>query len=341
MPFLPKRLTVLSAEIKEETTYGTENAPAAAADAFYLQYDQDEMAELVAEEFEYDGDLGPNAVGYAPNQMVAPSGRSGKVPLSCYFRGAGVAQSALIFPKNRFHLAMKTAGYVPTGSFVALAEKYTYNPAGPEVTPVTATEYFWSKQLLGESKMERVKLLAALASLKVECSNPRPPRFIFETVGIFNEIADATFTAPTLASTPLPPLGSNLTFAYGAFAAAEVYSFNFNQNRQLSTARVPLTGSGVHLGFVPGKRRPTLDVVIQQTKFADWNAYDIRNLAGTAALALTNGSTQHNIIELLGPQAQLRDVKQTNRGNIPQWTLQFLLTPSTPAANDDHAWVAR
>lgn len=341
MVFIPKRLTVLSAEIKEESVFGVESAPAAATDAFYLQFDQEEVPELVTENFEFDGDLGPNAVGYAPNRKVAPSGRSGKVAMGCYFRGAAAAYSALIFPKNRFHLAMKMAGYAPTGSFTASAEKFTYNPIGPEVTPVSGTGYFWGKQLLGEAKMERVKLFAALANLKVDCQNPRPPKFVFDTVGIFNEIADATFTAPTLDSTPLPPLGSNLVFSYGAFSAAEVYGFMFDQGRKLTTARVPLNNGGTHLGIVPGSRRATLDVTIQQTKFSDWNAYDIRDLANTAALTLTNGATQYNIIELLGPQAQLADVKQTGRGNIPQWTLQFLLVPSTPAANDDHAWVAR
>jgi hypothetical protein len=339
MAYISKRLTVLSAEIKEETTFGTENAPAAAADAFYLQPDSVEQAELVAEEFEFDGNIGVNAVGFGPNQQVAPSGVSGKVTLPTYFRGPGAAYSVSVFAKNRFHLGMKIAGYVPTLDATAAAEKYTYVQAGPEVTPVSATGYFWAKQLLGESKLERVKLLAMLASLKVDAPNARPPKFMFDAVGIYGGRADATFTAPTLAATPLPPLGTNMTFGYGAFVAGEVYSWSFDGARDLASARVPLTGSGANKGNVAGGYNPTVTIVLEQTKFSDWDPFAVRDAAGTAALALVNGSVQYNRIKLNGPQAQLIEVKEQNRGRIPLWALKFLLPPSTPAANDSHNWV--
>lgn len=339
MTFVPKRLTVYSAELKEETTFGTENAPAAATDAFYLQYDSADVPEMVTEEFEFDGALGPNAVGFGPNMMVPKSGRIARIALGTYFRGAGAAYSVSVFPKNRFHLAMKMGGYVPTGDFTASSEKYTYVQAAPSVTPVSATGYFWAKQLEGESKMERVKALALVSNLKASCTNPRPAKFTFDAVGIFNAIGDETFTAPTLAAIPLPPLGSSLTFAYGSFSTATVYDWNFDLRRDLSTLRVALSSSGGFLGAVPGGYDPLFEVTIEQTKLSDWNAYDVRGLASTAALALTNGGTQYNRIKLNGPQAQLVDVKQANRGKIPQWKLSFHLPPSTPAATDSHNWV--
>lgn len=339
MAYVPKRLLVYSAEVKQETTYNTENAPAAATDAFYLQYDNDTVPEMVAEEFEFDGNLGPNAVGLGPNLQVAPSGRGARVEMPTYFRGGGAAYSASVFGKNRWHQMMLAAGYVGTLDATASSEKWTYVQAAPSVTPTSVTGYFWAKQLDGETKLERVKVTGGLADLKVDCANPQPPKFTFSLMGVYGDIADATFTDPTLAATPLPPLSTDLTFSYGSFTTAEVYGFNFALNRDLASKRVPLTSSGGHRGQVAGGYRPTLDVLIEQTKFADFNPYSIRAAASTAALALVNGSTQYNRVKFNGPQAQLIGIANQNRGRIPLWKLTFLLPPSTPAGTDSHNWV--
>jgi hypothetical protein len=340
MAYVPKKLAVYSAEMKEETTFGTLAAPAAADDAFYLQFDSDDVPEMVTEEFEFDGNLGPNAVGYGPNLQVAPSGKAAKVPLSCYFRGPGAAYAAGVFAKNRWHLAMKIAGYVPTGDFTASSEKFTFVQGAPSVTPTSASIYCWAKQLLGEAKMERVAVLAALANLKVMAQDPKPAKWMFEVAGIYSgNPTDETFTAPTLAATPLPPLSSATTFEYGAFTTAVVYGWEFDLGRDISSARVPLNNAGVHLGFVAGGYVPTMSVTIEQTALATWNPYAIRDAAGTAALELVCGTVQYNRFTLNGPQAQLVEVKQGNRGKIPTWTLKFLLPPSTPAGTDSHNWV--
>lgn len=340
MTYIPRRLNVYDMQAKVETTYGVDSAPSPATDGVYLQYDAEDVPEIIAEEIEYRGELGPNSVGLGPNRRVAFSGRGASFPAGMYFRGGGAAYSASVVPPNGFHAFMKAAGFTATVDTTAASEKWTYAVTADSTTPTSLTCYGWCAQSLGASTLERVKALGVLASLDIAGNDQKPPKFTFNAKGIFSgDPTEASFTASTLSFSPAPPLGTDFTFSFGSFSTAEVYSLGLKTNRDLSTKRVPLSASGGHLGYVAGHWNPILTVTVAQTLQATFDPYTKRG-GTTAALLWQYGSTQYNRLKLNAPQAQLVDLRHGNIGKIRTWELDFLLTPSTPAATDFLNFVA-
>lgn len=339
MVYIPKRMNIISALAKVETTFGVDATPVAATDGVLLQMDGS-TANPMPDSYEFEGDNGPNSIGLQPTRRSPPSGRSAAFDLMMYFRGYGSAYSASNVPPNGLHALMKACGYTATSITTPGSESWTYAMHGDSTTPTSNTIYAYCRQVLGASNLVLWKMLAGLGSLKIEASDPKPPLFTFGFKGIAADPTEAAFTLPTLVSSPTVPNGSDMTFSIDG-TSLKPYGWSFDQGRDISSARVPLTSSGAHLGFVAGGAAPMLKVTIEDELFATFNAWTKRASAASASVILGwNQSTQYNRCKILGPTAQIMKVTPAGKGKIGLIDLELLLTPSVPTANDGHSIVA-
>ncbi len=337
--YVPKRLNIVSASCAEESPFGTEATIDQTTDGILLQMDGS-TALLMPDAYEFEGDNGPNSIGLLPNRRSPPSGRSASIDIMMYFRGFGAAYSVTDLPPNRFHRLMKGCGYTPTVVVTGGSESVTYAPHGDSTTPTSLTIYSWARQVLGAGNLVRTKMIAGLGSLKIDASDPKPPLFTFGYKGVMpGDPAEAAFTLPTLTSTPIVPNGSDMTFTVDG-TALKPYGWNFDQGRDLSSPRVPLTSSGAHLGFVAGHSEPVLKVTLEDELYATWNAYTKRGSAATAAVICGyNQSTQYNRFKTSAPTAQIIKVTPAGKGKVGLVDVEFLLTPSVPTANDGYSFI--
>lgn len=340
MAYISKRMNIISALAKVETTYGVDPTPAAATDGVLLQMDGS-TANPMPDAYEFEGDNGPNSVGLQPSRRSPPTGRSSSFDLAMYFRGYGSAYSAVLVPPNGFHALMKACGYTATAAVGAGVEKWTYTTELDSVTPTSLAIYAWTRQVLATSNLVLQKMIGGLGSLKIDVSDPKPPLFTFGYKGItVADPAETAFTLPTLVNTPVIPNAADMTFTVDA-TPLKLYSWSFDEGRDLSSARVPLVSTGAHLGFVAGGAMPVLKVTVEDELLATWNAYTKRGSAATAAVICGWGqTTQYNRFKVSAPTAQIQKVTPAGKGKIGLVEVEFLLTPSTPALSDGYSFIA-
>lgn len=340
MAYVPKRLNVLSAMAKVEATYNVDPVPAAATDGVLLQIDAS-TANLMPDVWSYSGDNGPNSVGLEANPWSAPTGRSCTASMPMFFRGAGAAYSASVVPPNGWHVLIKGCGYTATGSFGAGVEKFTYTPTADSVTPTSNTIYLNGRQVLSASNMVLQKMNGGLGTMKVNAGDPKPALFSFDYKGVSGgDPAETAFTLPTLVNTPVVPNSAGLTFTIDG-TALRVYSWSFDEGRDLGTERVALTTAAAHFGFVGGPWKPIIKFTVEDELFATYNGYTkLASKAGASVILGWNQTVQYNRIKLLAPQAQIMTVTPSGKGRSGLVDIQCLCVPTTPSATDSHSWVA-
>lgn len=330
-----KVLHVLGMLAKAESTYGTYVAQTTTADGVQLQYADRNVGAMADILYDYDGAIGPSVSVLGQRLRVAPSGKSieGEFPMRAV--PAGVAYSAAIVPS--IHTMLKANGFDATVSTGAGTEKWTYTP-----TPAGTTYGSTSASLY--SRGELTTVAGFIGSPKLDFSNPQPPIWTFGMKGIINamptDVALPTITYPL--QTIAPPLASAILFTMGSLSTnAVVYSGSFDFGRELSP-RVGLSGSGAHLGFVPGDFKPQFTITLEATALATtpftsstgFDPYQLRDVATQFACSIRFGSTQYNKFTLSFPQAQVIDVKPSNNGPIATVDLTIAAANSTASAND-------
>jgi hypothetical protein len=339
MPAPSKVLHVLGLLAKKEATYGAGIAMSTTADGVLLQYTDKNVGAPVTLDYAFDGSMGPSVASLAQSERVGPSGRSLRGDLPMRFKGPSGTYAATVTPS--IHTFLEAAGFtasLSTGSYV-----YTPTAPGTGYSSLALEMYCRGEKWTAEG---------VLCNMAFAFDNPQPPIFTFGTRGVNTTLpTDTSAPAITYPSLPLTPLSSGITFTFGSFTAGVVYSGSFDLQRDLEGARVALTSSGGHLGFVPGMRNPMLKVTLEQTAFttaSPWHApttfnpYQLREAATKLPLLLkfAAGTTTGGSIALSSQSAQLMDVVPSNNGPTAMVELTFGFTASTAGGNDDIQLVA-
>lgn len=337
MAFPSKRLNILSALIKKQATFGTPVSPSAATDGFQLQYDNNNVATLVDDEWEYNGSLGPSPSSLNEVKPVPPSGHGGTAKLPHRWKGSGVAYAASGAGRpHNADVALQIAGFDATTDTTSGNEKVTYSLTPDSTTPTAASCEFWCAQVDGASNMEKRVLEPAIADLEMSFTDKSPPKWILTARGGYTDPTESAFTLPTYPhSSVLEPLASNFTFTWNSISGLVIYEGSFKLGRDISQANIPQNNSGAHLGFVPGGFKGMMfEVLMQAPKFATANFYSLVAAATAGALQYKCGSTQYNRWTINGPTAVPISAKPEARGPIQCLRVQFGLFASTPSATD-------
>lgn len=339
MPAPAKVLHVLGLLAKKEATYGAGAVLSTATDGVLLQYTDKNVGAPVTLDYTFDGQMGPSVSSLAQSERVSPSGRSLRGDLPMRFKGPNSTYSSTVVPS--IHPFLEASGF--TAALTSGA--YTYTPTVP------GTGYS-SLAMEMYARGEKWTAEGVLCNMAFSFDNPQPPIFTFAARGVNTTLpTDVSAPSITYPSLPLTPLSSGITFTFGSFTAGVVYSGNFDLQRDLEGARVALTASGGHLGFVPGMRNPTLKVTLEQTAFttaspwhaaSTFNPYQLREAATKLPLLLkfSAGTTVGGSIALSSSAAQIIDVVPNNNGPTAMVELTFGFVASTAGGNDDLTLVA-
>lgn len=331
-----KLLHIIAFLGKEEATYGTAVGLATTADGLQLQYTDRNTATVATMDYAFDGKLGPSIGSLGQQLQVTPSGLSVKASLPTRARGGGAAYSATVVPS--LHRLLKTAGFDATVTTTGGSEKWVYTPtAGGGVGTSLCGAAFARGEAWG--------LQGLLSDLKIDASNPAPPIWTFDAMGLMNGLpidgAPPAITYPL--QTVQPAIAAGLQLALGGFTTnAAVLNWSFALARTL-TPRVIQSASGAHLGFVPGDRVPVLTVELEATALvttpftssAGFDPYRLRDTAQVIATSIGVGTVQYNKYNVAMANAQVTNVTPGNNGSVATVKLEITCANSTATSGDD------
>ena len=331
-----KLLHVMGLLGKIESTYGTAATPSTTSDGIQMQYKDRNVGAIATIDYSFDGDLGPSVGALGQVIQAAPSGRSVKADIPLRARGAGTAYSASILPN--IHTILKACGFDAAVTTTVSSEKWTYTPTGAGAGYSSMTNSLYCRGELWTA-------VGMLGSLKFDAPDVSPPLWTAGLMGILNALpSDASVPAITYPNQSVqPPLASSVTFAFGTFTSnAVVRSSSFDLQRELSP-RVAQSGSGGHLGFVPGDRKPIMKFTLEATALAaspytsanGFDPYSLRDLGTSLACSLQYGSAQYNRFKVAFPQCQVIAVDPSNDGPTATVDITVKAYNSTAASNDD------
>jgi hypothetical protein len=342
MPAPGKLVHTIAVLLKEESTYGTPVALAAATDAFQMFYDGRDFGAPLNIAYAEDGDLGVPVGELGRLKRVTPSGRSATLQLPSLFRGGGAAYSASVLPS--IHRLMKAMGFDATLDATGGAEKYTYaaTAAGGVGTSLTMEAY--ARQIPG-GNVEKFPLTGAIGTFAIEAQNAKPPRWMFDLSSLINgEIVEAANISPTYPLLTVdPPKAAGMAIGIGSFAAnAVVRSWSYRHQREI-LPRPSLSSADATAGFVPGGRQPMITVTVEASAFVGTpfhasggiDPYRLHKDAPTLVFTLTVGSVQFNRFKINMPQAQVVEVRPGQDGAVATVELDIIGHQSTPILKDD------
>lgn len=330
-----KLLHVIGLLCKEESTYGTAVSLTTTADGVQLQYKDRNQGAPMEHDYAFDGGLGPSVSNLGQVARVASSGFSVKGDLPTRARPGGTAYSASIFPS--IHRLLKAAGFDAALTTSVGSEKWLYTPTAPGNGYTSLTMGLYTRGELWSAA-------GVIGNLKFDATDPAPPIFTFNAMGIATLPSDAS--APSI-TYPLqsvaPPLASAIVFSMGSLSTnAVVKSVAWDLQREM-TPRVALTAAGGHLGFVPGDRKPICKVVLEATALVGtpytsstaFDPYQLKDKGTVIAVALQFGSTQYFKWTMNFPQCTVMDVKPGNDGALATVELTLAAHNSTASSADD------
>lgn len=335
MPYPSKYGSTAVFLAKEESTYATAVAVAAATDAHLLAI-SDRYQSAITKDWMYKGDLGPAAGNFGSLPKIAKAGAFYKVSVPARLKGAGAAYAAGV--KNSHHPLLKACGLDATGSFGGGSEKWTFAPTADGTAPTSLTcEYYHG--------LQKYAGVGALGTLSYEGGGGPPPIFTFD----FSMIANGDVTEAALPSATYPALtvfepGSYLaTITIGSFLTAAVRNVKFVANRKIDTTRPNMNGASSHLGFVAGGWDPMVTVTLERTVFqttpfhnsSGLDAYKLSEAATQIGTIFQFGSAQYNRMKHNMAQSQLFDVRETSDGALKLWELDFVPISTTPGSTYD------
>lgn len=274
-----------------------------------------------------DGERGlqPGAAG----QMIrsAKSGRFAEFTPRIAMRGRGLAYSSINVPPD-LHEIIQICGHQATNDTTPSNEKWTY---APESGPTG----FSSGEFRGYSRGQAYDMLGAYGSLQFNFSDVSAMFFEPTIMGFLNLPTDVALPSITYVNATLqPPKMINVALSLNAVTGWKLRSFSFNQNRELSP-RADSSGTG-HSGFTPGRREPTVEMVVEARALATFNPFSLANSSTTMALSFTGGTVQYNRMKFDAAAFQITEVEDDEDGATALWRMTGVCAASTPIAEDDY-----
>jgi hypothetical protein len=276
--------------------------------------------------------------GMAGNmRRVAPSGAELAFPIVHEMKGAGSAYSASVTPSG--HRLILASGFDGAVTTTGGSEKWDYTPTPFSGTPTSLVCELYER----EEKWPVTGVYLNLES--IEWADQGVPLWTFQARGVPGTIADSAIPSVTYPFlTGEPPKAVNIGLTIGDFTTAAVSrSGRFAMNRTLSP-RANQNASAGHKGFTPGRRNPTLEVVIEATAFvnspyhtsAGLNPYLLYEAATEVAFSVTFGSVQYNRIKLITADLQMTAPPTPEEdGDTALWRCMFQMNPSSVNNSDD------
>lgn len=317
---------------KAETAYADAAAVSNTADGILVVSDM-----VPAFEYVGTGERRPNnAPGMAGNmRKVAPAGRGVSYNAEHEMKGAAAAYSASAFPSG--HRLILASGFDGAVTTTGGSEKWDYTPTPKGTAPTSLSTELYGRET-------KYPVSGVYADFRVEAEAGQIPLWTFAMKGIGGTIADAqipAITYPTL--TTEPPRFVSASFTLGSFTTnAVVRSFSFALNRAVGLRK---NGNNTgHSGFSPGRRNPTLEVLIEATDLvgspyhtsAGLDPYLLFDNATEMDFSITIGATQYNRWKLIPGKVQLMaPVQEEDDEGAALWRLQLQCNPTTANANDD------
>lgn len=327
----PDKRALLSALLlKKQTTIGTAVTPSNSTDGVRLQLANRSDNWVDTPKYNFDGSLGPSVGNLGQALRVAPSGKSLPAKAMLRAKGAGVAYSASVISDD-MHVPLQIAGFTATLTSTAGSEKWVFTPTGDTSAYNVATAYYYADGELRQS-------LDTVADWSFDFSDQRPPIHTFSLIGIYNgNVSDVACPSVTYGhNSVVPPLAGQIALSIGGVTGLVVRKGSFALNRDLASERVPVSGSGTHLGVTPGGRDPRLKLTIERPALSTYSYETIFEAATTAAISLQFGSVQYNRWKIACAQAQLCSPPSLSRdGSVSLLDLEFQFPTSTPVAEDD------
>jgi hypothetical protein len=164
--------------------------------------------------------------------------------------------------------------------------------------------------------------------------------FEFNIQGLLGLPSDAALPAITYLSHK-PPLGRNVALSVNAFTTLICRSIRFANNRT-RTPRANVNESAspnAHAGYAPGRRAPTLELVVEATALASFNPYTLRDNGTEFDVNFTIGSVQYNRYKFDAPQAQIVGITEDGDDPVALWTLSLVLGASSQTLDNEYTWL--
>lgn len=274
--------------------------------------------------YAYDGNRPIPPGSYGQTRRAAPSGKTFASQLRMEAKGAGGATySASVVPPN-LHEFILASGY--DGNVAANA--WTYTPtAGPTGFDSLAMEMY--------GRGEKWPVQAAYCSMKIIGENEGPSIFEFDVRGILGTRSDSAVPSITYpALTVIPPSNDGITMSINSVTDLVVRSYEFDDAASIENPRRDINASGVHAGFVRGRRTPVFNCTIENPDTSQFNVWGLADAGTQIAVSLVVGSSNFNQFTLTLAQCT---VQASLNDEDPTSLVDLEIRPhcSTPIANDD------
>jgi hypothetical protein len=312
---------------KLEAAYGTAETLTAGSDGVY-PYIGDGLPDPPTElEYLFDGNIGNDVRTLFPTLRAAPNGRGRSQQFKVFFKGAADTYTALIKPPREVDLFLQAAGFTAAFS----VDEWLYSPTAAGTTYKSVT--------LGTYAQGKAHVMAGgLADWGFTFDDLGVPIHTFDFKGI--GAVPTTLTLPTITyqnTAVIPPVSAGVVVTIGDWVAPIVKGGSFKSGRDLGNARARITEAGGHLGFVPGRMMPELNLMVEQTALVGTPYHttggldpDVLREAATAIdITLQFGTVSGNRWKVTLNDAQLSSTKPANDDAVAMWDLTFKPTTAT------------
>ena len=259
---------------------------------------------------------------------TGPTGRQFVTPIVMELVGAAVAYSATQFPN--IHKFLLASGFAGVNDTTVGVEKWTYTPESSGFDSLGVEIYLRGHKYI---------LTSGYCDWVLAADGPVIPRSEFTLSAIGGVPTDLALPAITYPDpTTQPPKAVDMTFTLNAVATTVLRSFTLTLGREIAP-RADDNSSG-HAGFSPGRRAPTLEVLIEAEAVATFDPYTLQNDATAQVIAAYWGSTQYNRFKIDSSNAVLSAVSEDADGPTALWALTYELSVSQPTLEDDLTLIA-
>src|SRR6185312_581927 len=258
---------------------------------------------------------------YGTQQMNIKAGRFAKGKITVDMRGI---QGGLTASGMQLEYGSLLLGCGLTQTNVSGTASFVHD--APSATPTSVS-------MRAYTRGEVVDVSGSFGTFVMDWTEGKDPSFEFDFQGLTALPVDTT--APTnikyLAANVLPPTVTNIALSIGAFTNAVVKDIKYTRGRTI-VARSNINNNLTHNGFAVGRRASKLEMTIESTLTATFDAHTGLNVGTTYPVSASIGT-------LIGQNfdaswnAQLETIAPANNGNVATWTLTF--TPFCSANNND------
>lgn len=177
------------------------------------------------------------------------------------------------------------------------------------------------------------KMYGAMGNMVMRFRSGQPVEAEFEYSGVWSAQADGAIISPTYAST-VGPRFADSGLVIGS-VTPRVPEMTLDLGNDVTLIEDGVTGTPGYFAAVVTMRRPTLEIVAQFTKVADFDPFADYEAGTERAISWSIGSTG-NAIAFAAPKAQLMQAPTVAARNGVQYaTLRYQLNGSAAAGDDE------